>query len=324
MPIQCLSLCSFLFFSSAHANTLDQQREQAVEMVRSGQVVSGLNRLQALLAQFPTDQKLIADYLVLAYGQPAVHPQDLYRLTQQIQPKTFPAYAQVSAIKVLRDGKQYAQAKAYLARFQPLNAQASGKVWHAVLEAESGQAAAAKILLKNLQWQQLSADDLSLLSYTYRILNMPVQALQAAEAGLKKQSSIAGHEQYVLSLMLNGKHHAAEHYLLQQQLAQSHPRLLLQVKQHQFSTRIQNAVQAYKTAQLRSEYATAYTELDAVLADMAAHEPQVAADAELQRAFYADYLYALGQRKRHQQVLKIVQQQHQPIMSCSKNIFMPC
>lgn len=46
---------------------------------------------------------------------------------------------------------------------------------------------------------------------------------------------------------------------------------------------------------------------------MAAHEPQVAADAELQRAFYADYLYALGQRKRHQQVLKIVQQQHQPI-----------
>nr|WP_228278818.1 hypothetical protein [Acinetobacter indicus] len=84
MPIQCLSLCSFLFFSSAHANTLDQQREHAVEMVRSGQVVSGLNRLQALLAQFPTDQKLIADYLVLAYGQPVVHPQDLYRLTQQI------------------------------------------------------------------------------------------------------------------------------------------------------------------------------------------------------------------------------------------------
>nr|WP_265734741.1 hypothetical protein [Acinetobacter indicus] len=40
-------------------------------------------------------------------------------------------------------------------------------------------------MLKNLQWQQLSADDLSLLSYTYRILNMPVQALQAAEAGLK-------------------------------------------------------------------------------------------------------------------------------------------
>lgn len=313
MPIQCLSLCSFLFFSSAHANTLDQRREHAVEMVRSGQVVSGLNRLQALLAQFPTDQKLIADYLVLAYGQPVVHPQDLYRLTQQIQPKTFPAYAQVSAIKVLRDAKQYAQAKAYLARFQPLNTQASGKVWHAVLEAESGQAAAAKTLLKNLQWQQLSADDLSLLSYTYRILNMPVQALQAAEAGLKKQSSIAGHEQYVLSLMLNGKHHAAENYLLQQQLAQSHPRLLLQVKQHQFSTRIQNAVQAYKTAQLRSEYATAYTELDAVLADMAAHEPQVAADAELQHAFYADYLYALGQRKRHQQVLKIVQQQHQPI-----------
>lgn len=284
-------------------------------MVRSGLVISGLNRLQALLNHFPTDEKLIADYLVLAYGQPAVRTQDLYSLMQQIQVRTFPAYAQVSAIKVLRDARQYDQAKAYLARFQPLNVQASGKVWHALLEAESGQTAAAKTLLKNLQWQQLGADDLSLLSYTYRILNMPVQALQAAEAGLNKKSSIAGHEQYVLALMLNGQHQAAEQYLLQQQLAQAHPRLLLQVKQHQFSTQIQNAVQAYKTAQLRSEYATAYAELDAVLADMAIHGPQVAADSELQRAFYADYLYALGQRKRHQDVLKIVQQQHQPIAS---------
>lgn len=268
-------------------------------MVRSGLVISGLNRLQALLNHFPTDEKLIADYLVLAYGQPAVRTQDLYSLMQQIQARTFPAYAQVSAIKVLRDARQYDQAKAYLARFQPLNVQASGKVWHALLEAESGQTAAAKTLLKNLQWQQLGADDLSLLSYTYRILNMPLQVLQAAEAGLKKKSSIAGHEQY----------------LLQQQLAQAHPRLLLQVKQHQFFTQIQNAVQAYKTAQLRSEYATAYAELDAVLADMAIHGPQVAADSELQRAFYADYLYALGQRKRHQDVLKIVQQQHRPIAS---------
>lgn len=49
------------------ATELDQQREQSILLIRSGQVDTGLQQLKHLLEQYPQDQKLIADYVLSSY-----------------------------------------------------------------------------------------------------------------------------------------------------------------------------------------------------------------------------------------------------------------
>ncbi len=135
---------------------------------------------------------------------------------------------------------------------------------------------------------------------------MPVEALQAAEASLAKQVTSNAQEQYVLALMLNGDSPRAEAYMQEHQLNQSN--LVFTAKLQELSQKILNAVQFYKSASYRNEGEKAFYPLDAVLAEMKALSAELPEQADLQRRFYYEYIYALNQRNRSKEVLLAVQQ----------------
>ena len=129
------SLCTF-----AHTATPDQLREQAVIQARQGQVTEGLFQLEKLVQRYPTDQKILADYFILA-AQAKQLTVEKTTLLQHIQVDHFPEYAQLPVLKALRDLKLFPQALQLLQQFEPYQTQnkATFKVLRAVLLAESKQ-----------------------------------------------------------------------------------------------------------------------------------------------------------------------------------------
>ncbi len=86
-------------------------------------------------------------------------------------------------------------------------------MWDGVLSAEAGQSAEAKQKLAQINKEQLSPDYLAQMSYAYRVLNMPVEALEVAKYALSKQETNPDiQEQYVLALMVNSDYAEAEQY----------------------------------------------------------------------------------------------------------------
>ncbi|MEG2461698.1 MAG: hypothetical protein RSA88_04040 [Acinetobacter sp.] len=169
------------------ADNIDQLREESVVLIRSGEVEQGLKQLRNLLAQQPKNQKLIADYIVSAYAHQKLTASDLSYL-QNINVQSFPEYAWLSVVKGQRDLKQFVAAAKWADIFYQQSQQQQWLVWQGVLNAEAGQTAVAKQKLAQIQKDQLSPDYLSQMSYAYRVLNMPVEALEIAEDALSKQA----------------------------------------------------------------------------------------------------------------------------------------
>ena len=297
--------CMSLFPTVYAQESVDQLREQSVVAIRSGQIDAGFQQLESLLQQYPQNQKLLADYIVIAYSHNKIGLHQLPYLNA-IQAAQFPEYGQLSAIKTLRDLKQYPAALALVQQFQQVKPADSWQVWRAVLHVESGQIKQARQDVKSIHAATLSADYLAQLSYVYRLLEMPVEALQAAEASLAKQVTSNAQEQYVLALMLNGDYPRAEAYVQAHQLNQSN--LLFTVKLQQLSQKILNAVQFYQSSSYRNEGEKAFYPLDAVLAEMKALSAELPEQADLQRRFYYEYIDALNQRNRSKEVLLVAQQ----------------
>ncbi len=133
---------------------------------------------------------------------------------------------------------------------------------------------------------------------------MPVEALQAAEASLAKQVTSNAQEQYVLALMLNGDSPRANLYA-RHQLIQSN--LVLYCKITITFTENFNAVQSNKSASYRRGRKSLLS-FSAVLAEMKALSAGMPEQADLQRRFYYEYIYALNQRIAQKEVLLAVQQ----------------
>lgn len=120
--------CMSLFPTVYAQESVDQLREQSVVAIRSGQIDAGFQQLESLLQQYPQNQKLLADYIVIAYSHNKIGLHQLPYLNA-IQAAQFPEYGQVSAIKTLRDLKQYPAALALVQQFQQVKPADSWQVW---------------------------------------------------------------------------------------------------------------------------------------------------------------------------------------------------
>ena len=301
-----LSCGTLLFSTLLHAelifpdtDSIDQQREKTVILIKQGQVDVGLEKLRQLLSLQPNHQKLIADFVVLSYAAHAFTESDISYLSN-IQPTQFPQYGKVSVVKALRDLKQFALAEQYAKQFYAIDRDPNWQVLIGVLQAESGQKIVAKKTLATLNPEQIDADYLAQLSYAYRILDMPIEALTTAELAVQKRADLSTQEQYVLALMANAEHDKAERYIESKGL-NNQLKYLVQI--NQFSIRIQNAIQYYRISTYRDPYNSPYLKLDQVLTDMAAFEAELPQDAKIRRQFYYEYMYALNARNRSDQVL---------------------
>ena len=106
LNILTLSCGTLLFSTLLHAELLYKdsalQREEVVSLIKQGQVDAGLQNLRQLLMQQPDDQKLIADFVVIAYENKKFVESDVKYLNG-IQTAQFPEYGKVNVIKALRD-----------------------------------------------------------------------------------------------------------------------------------------------------------------------------------------------------------------------------
>ena len=270
------------------ADNIDQLREQGVVLIRSGQVEQGLEQLRTLLNQQPQNQKLIADYIVSTQAHQKLTLADLGYL-QNIQVQDFPSYAWLSVVKGQRDLKQFQSAAKWAETFYQQSQQQEWLVWDGVLSAEAGQSAQAKQKLAQINKEQLSPDYLAQMSYAYRVLNMPVEALEVAKYALSKQETNPDiQEQYVLALMVNSDYAEAEQYIQTRRLNKSRPNLQHSIKLNEFSQRIQNAIQSQRMLTYRDQGMLAYNKLDEVIADMQRYEAELPEDQAIRRKFYYD------------------------------------
>ncbi|MEG1156824.1 MAG: poly-beta-1,6 N-acetyl-D-glucosamine export porin PgaA, partial [Acinetobacter sp.] len=296
------------------ADNIDQLREASVVLIRTGQVEQGLDQLRTLLTQQPQNQKLIADYIVSAQAHQKLTVADLGYL-QNVDVQHFPEYAWLSVIKGQRDLKQFPTAAKWAEVFYQQSQQQQWLVWQGVLRAEAGQSAQAKQKLAQIKQDQLSPDYLAQMSYAYRVLNMPVEALETAELALSKQkSNIDIQEQYVLALMANSDYAQAEQYISSHGLSGARPNLAHSVKLNEFSQRIQNAIQSQRMLTYRDQGMLAYNKLDQVIAEMQRYEAELPADQAIRRKFYYEYAYALNARQASKQTLAELQKVNLPIL----------
>ncbi|MEG0605350.1 MAG: poly-beta-1,6 N-acetyl-D-glucosamine export porin PgaA [Acinetobacter sp.] len=296
------------------ADNIDQLREASVVLIRTGQVEQGLDQLRTLLTQQPQNQKLIADYIVSAQAHQKLTVADLGYL-QNVDVQHFPEYAWLSVIKGQRDLKQFPTAAKWAEVFYQQSQQQQWLVWQGVLRAEAGQSAQAKQKLAQIKQDQLSPDYLAQMSYAYRVLNMPVEALETAELALSKQkSNIDIQEQYVLALMANSDYAQAEQYISSHGLSGARPNLAHSVKLNEFSQRIQNAIQSQRMLTYRDQGMLAYNKLDQVIAEMQRYEAELPADQAIRRKFYYEYAYALNARQASKRTLAELQKVNLPIL----------
>lgn len=295
------------------ADSIDQLREASVILIRGGQVEEGLSQLSALLVEQPKNQKLLADYIVNAHAHQKLTLADLHHLSN-IHVQSFPEYAWLSVIKGQRDLKQFQSAEKWADTFYQRSQQQQWLVWQGVLNAESGQTVQAKQLLAQVKQDQLSPDYLAQMSYAYRLLDMPIEALATAKAALNKQVDGDIQEQYILALMANSDYAEAEQYIQNHHLSALRPNLQHSLKLHEFSQRIQNAIQSQRMLTYRDQGMLAYSKLDHVIADMQHYEAALPEDQAIRRKFYYDYSYALNARQASKQVLAELQKVNLPIL----------
>src|SRR5690606_34328442 len=220
----------------------------------------------------------------------------------------------LSVIKGQRDLKQFQSAEKWADTFYQRSQQQQWLVWQGVLNAESGQTVQAKQLLAQVKQDQLSPDYLAQMSYAYRLLDMPIEALATAKAALNKQVDGDIQEQYILALMANSDYAEAEQYIQNHHLSALRPNLQHSLKLHEFSQRIQNAIQSQRMLTYRDQGMLAYSKLDHVIADMQHYEAALPEDQAIRRKFYYDYSYALNARQASKQVLAELQKVNLPIL----------
>lgn len=302
-----------LFFTfAASAATPDQLREQAVLQTREGQLTAGLTVLEQLVKAYPDDQKVLADYIVIAAQAKQLNAEKM-DILQHIQIQNFPEYAQLPTVKALRDLKLFPQALQLLQQFEPLQRKdkTTFTVLKAVLLAESKQVQPALDVLKTLKIATLDAGLNLQVAYVYRTLGQPMDALIAIQyAAAKEPQNKDIQQEYIHSLLALGAYQRAENFIQQHELHTWAEPLQPQIDLGDFSQRINTAIkrQQYLSARGENE-AESFSALDEVLLDAQQHLQQENLVQPYLNRFYYDYVYALSYRGRSKQVLQIVQSQ---------------
>lgn len=309
--------CGTLLFSTLsyaeliYKDVVDQQREKVIPLIKQGQVDTGLQKLRQLLGRYPNNQKLIADFVVMAYENKKFAESDI-RYLKGIQSQQFPDYGKIYVIKALRDLKKFELAENWAKTFAKTDSNPQWIVWTGILQAEAGKKAQAKKTLSQVDINQVEADYLAQLSYTYRLLDMPVEALNTANLAIEKSKDVSTEEQYALALLTNADYANAENFIQNSQSLKENADLRANAKINEFSQRIQNAVEYYKLSIYRGRKQP-YQPLDEVLADMEQYESQLPNDPNWKRRFYYEYIYALNERNRSKKVFEQIPKTGVPI-----------
>ncbi|WP_407275514.1 poly-beta-1,6 N-acetyl-D-glucosamine export porin PgaA [Halothiobacillus sp. DCM-1] len=161
---------------------LQQQRWQAVDLAKSGQISAGIQRLQALAAAHPTDPWITADLIVLL--RRAGQNQAISQLTAHKNPLDIPNYAWMDWAQALRDEKQFDRAAAVLAP-SATSLPTEGKILYAMILAEGGQFPAAIAALPDAQMPGLTPTNLANMAYVYRLAGRPETAIRLTDQALQ-------------------------------------------------------------------------------------------------------------------------------------------
>ncbi|NNH87915.1 poly-beta-1,6 N-acetyl-D-glucosamine export porin PgaA [Acinetobacter sp. ANC 4279] len=319
LNILTLSCGTLLFSSFLHAeliyrDSVDPQREETVGSIKQGQVDAGLQKLRQLLVLQPNNQKLIADFVVISYEHQRFNEQDIKYLSG-IQNAQFPDYAKVDVLKALRDLRKFELAEQWAKKFAQTDQNQMWVVWIGVLQAEAGKTLESKQTLSALDINYIDPDYLAQLAYAYRILNMPVEALNAASLAVEKNPNNGStQEQYALALMVNADYAKAQKYIQNNQILAKQPQLRINAKISEFTQRIQNAEQ-YSKLYTYQDLGTnqPYQKLDQVIADMEKYESKLPDDPSIKRQFYYEYIYALNAKNSSKKVLEQISKVGLPI-----------
>ena len=288
-----------------HINEIDQQREAIVISINQGNVDAGITELRKLLEKAPNNQKLIADYLLLALQNKRYLEED-QKLLQHIQPEHFPVYAQLPLIKAYRDKKQFPIALNVLNLFQNKNNSSDLEILKAVLLAENQQKAEAIAQLKKIDIEQLNHDQLNQLSYAYRISDQPIQALAVIRKSNIETANTASEQEYLNVLMVLGAYQQVLTLIQKNPALDSTHAVKRQALLGQFSESIKNAIKSQKHLAYQGEAdVQSYAQLDEVLKHARVLDSELKQDPNLYRRFQYEYIYALSYRSRHQDVLEV-------------------
>ena len=288
-----------------HINEIDQQREAIVISIKQGNVDAGITELRKLLEKAPNNQKLIADYLLLALQNKRYLEED-QKWLQHIQPAYFPAYAQLPLIKAYRDKKQFPIALNVLNLFQNKNNSSDLEILKAVLLAENQQKAEAIAQLKKIDIEQLNHDQLNQLSYAYRISDQPIQALAVIRKSNIETANTASEQEYLNVLMVLGAYQQVLTLIQKNPALDSTHAVKRQALLGQFSESIKNAIKSQKHLAYQGEAdVQSYAQLDEVLKHPRVLDSELKQDPNLYRRFRYEYIYGLSYRSRHRDVLAV-------------------
>ncbi|WP_343595795.1 poly-beta-1,6 N-acetyl-D-glucosamine export porin PgaA [Acinetobacter sp.] len=287
-------------YTFAAVSDIDHRREAAVVLVQQGQVDLGLSQLKKLLEQYPDQQKILADYWVIAVQQRKLNNVELNELLPHIQIKNFPSYAYLSVIRSLRDQKRFNEALALSQQFDAINPSVDLKLMQGVLLVELKRNVQASQQLKKIPLQGLNANQLSLMSYAYRQNQNNLESLKAARAAyMLEPTKSAIQEEYVQALLAMGSLQQAQTVLQQTGLGQTKPQLYEALVLKQFSQNIRDAISRYSFLSGRGESdTTSFAYLDEVLASAPLLQSQFPINSETYLRLTYDYIYALDVRGR--------------------------
>ncbi|PJG68237.1 poly-beta-1,6 N-acetyl-D-glucosamine export porin PgaA [Acinetobacter seifertii] len=300
---KCVFSLVYLLPIQLYAAPVDVLREQAIQHYRAGQTQHAVYQLDQLLKQYPHDQKLLADYLIVMSNE----KKDLTKLKDllvNINYVNFPEYAKLPLIQNFRDFKHF---KIAIEWANKLNIQKTidGCILLSVLYAESQDTVNAKTLLSKINIKNLNADQLVRIAYAYRLINLPVDALATIEHAYQQQaksSSIL--QEYVYDLIAIGAYKKAQQLLQTSEKNQQTVQLQQTLQVSEFSQQVNNAITRYKYLNRQGLSDTeSFTELDSVLEQGQKLQQQIKPEGPNYLRFHYDYLYALDFRGRAKAVL---------------------
>ncbi|GAA5560981.1 poly-beta-1,6-N-acetyl-D-glucosamine export protein [Acinetobacter schindleri] len=300
---KCVFSLVYLLPIQLYAAQVDVLREQAIQDYRAGQIQQAVYQLDQLLKQYPHDQKLLADYLIVMSNE----KKDLTKFTDllvNINYVNFPEYAKLPLIQNFRDFKHFKMAIEWANK---LNIQKTidGRILLSVLYAESQEAGNAKTLLSKINIKNLNADQLVRIAYAYRLINLPVDALATIEHAYQQQpKSSSVLQEYVYDLIAIGAYKKAQQLLQTNEKNQQTVQLQQTLQVSEFSQQVNNAIIRYKYLNRQGLSDTeSFTELDSVLEKGQKLQQQIKPEDPNYLRFHYDYLYALDFRGRAKAVL---------------------
>ena len=307
-----VSLLFFFISNILHAHPSDLLREKAIYQIKNGQAAQGLMSLESLLQQYPDQQNILADYLLSASHIQTIPQATLTNLTQRIQPKLFPEYAQLATVKLLRDQKQFDSALVLIEKFEPyqLHNRMQVAILKSALLAENKQPAEAAKILQNLDTAEMNAEQLMIVAYVYRLLGQYTNALQTIQLAYRQYpTNTTIQNEYFNVLVALGSYEIATDFSKKHQLTENAEYLAWQNRIGKFSQSVNEAIKQQKYLSSRAESeARSFEQLDQVLNEAEQISQQIPTHQAMFNRFYYDYLYALNYRGKKQQLFSILKQ----------------